>query len=85
MFRSRAAIAFNLIIIKKKINAEHPNAHASIIDFCKNVNIHFYAIFFFNIFLLFTIRKKRKDENKNYYNNNNDENNEKENDDNKNK
>ena len=60
IFRSRAIIAFDLIIVKKKTNAEHPSAHASIISFYKNVNTYFHAIFFFSTFLLFIIRKKKE-------------------------
>ena len=79
MLRSRTAIIFDLIIIKKKTNAEHSSSHASTINFYKNVNTRFHAIFFFNILLLFTIKRKRnkggRNNNSNNYNNNNNNNN----------
>ena len=76
MFRPRAAIAFDLIIVKKKANAEHSNSHASITSFYKNVNIHFHAIFSLNIFLLFMMRREKSK---------NDHNNEEKSDNDKNK
>ena len=77
IFKSRIIITFNLTFVKNEMNAEHSNAHASTINFYKNVNIHSYAILFFNTFLLFTIKRRKRGGNKNYYNNDNDENNEK--------
>ena len=81
IFRPRVIIAFRLIIIKKKMNAKHSNSHVITINFYKNVNIRFHAIFFFNIFLLFTIKKEKNKDNRNsnnnnYNNNNNNNNNE---------
>ena len=74
MFESRVAIIFDLIFVKNETKIKDSSAHASTISFCKNVNIHFHAIFFFNIFLLFMLKRRKKDENKNCYNNNNNEN-----------
>ena len=79
MFRPRIIIAFRLIIIKKETSVKHSNLYATIINLYKNVNTRFYAIFFFNIFLLFTIKKKsrnNRNNNNNNYNNNNNNNNE---------
>ena len=85
MLEPRATIIFNLIFVKNEMKTEDPNAHALIISFYKIVNIYSHAIFFFNIFLLFTMRKRKRDGNKNCRNNNNDESKRKKSDDNKNK
>ena len=78
MFRSRIMIAFRLIIVKKEASAGHSGSHITIINFYKNVNIRSYAIFSFNIFLLFTIKREKsknnRNNNNNNYNNNNNNN-----------
>ena len=75
---SRITSIFLLIIINKNEHAKHSSLNIIIINFYKNVNIYFHAIFSFNTFLLFITKKEenRNNRNNNYnnYNNNNNNN-----------